>query len=76
MDKLLLNNFDEFRLFFNRHFKLSLNGKFRGVGATNWKLLAYRLYKYFNGRYPFSLVAKSQIMKFHIGKDCVKLYII
>lgn len=74
MCKELLSDFDLFRRWFNCNFSLSLNGKFRGVVATNWQLLAYRLYKYLNGRFRFSIVAKSQVMSFHIGKDSVKLY--
>lgn len=72
MNKELLDNYEAFRLWFNRMFSLSLNGKFVGLGRLlDWKRFAYRLYKELNGYYrrPSSDVIcmrlHGQIIKFY-----------
>lgn len=73
MDKNLLENFDEFRRWFNRRFSLSLNGKFAGLGRLkNWKLFAYRLYKEVTGRYRRPSLGVI-CMRLRNG-DVIKLY--
>ena len=72
MKKELLNNFNDFRKWFNKLFSLSLNGKFVGLGRLkNWKLFAYRLYKILNGYYrkPF-----SGVIKITFSYETIKLY--
>lgn len=70
MKKIYLTDFEAFRTWFNKTFKLSLNHHFVGVGRLkNWKLFAYRLYKILNGYYrkPFG---DKIVINLH-GENCV-----
>lgn len=72
MNKDLLQNFNEFRKWFNSRFSLSLNGKFVGLGRLrDWKRFAYRLYKELNGYY---CRPSRDIISMHVGRDSIKLY--
>lgn len=72
MNKDLLNDFDAFRVWFNRRFSLSVNGKFKGLlFLKNWKLFAYRLYKELNGYYRRP---SSDVMCFRVSGQTIKLY--
>lgn len=72
MKQELLNNFDAFRLWFNRMFSLSLNGKFAGLlRLKDWKHFAYKLYKLLNGYYRKPL---ADVITFRVNGDVVKLY--
>lgn len=70
------NTFDEFRVWFNKTFSLSVNGKFYGLlrladFGIDWKRFAYRLFKLLNGYYR-KPAADIICMSFH-GVS-VKLY--
>ena len=72
MKKELLNNYEAFRLWFNRMFSLSLNGKFKGIGnLKDWKRFAYRLYKELNGYY---LRPSSDVIVMRVSGQTIKLY--
>lgn len=72
MKKEMLNDFSAFRLWFNRSFSLSLNGKFKGIGSLkDWKRFAYRLYKETNGYY---LRPSSDVIVMRVSGQTIKLY--
>lgn len=72
MSKTLLDDFNEFRKWFNARFSLSLDGKFVGLlRLKNWRLFAYRLYKEFNGRY---MRPSSDIICMRVSGQTIKLY--
>ena len=72
MNKDLLNDFNAFRLWFNRMFSLSLNGKFKGLcSLKDWKRFAYRLYKELNG---YFLRPSSDVICMRVSGQTIKLY--
>lgn len=72
MNQELLTNYDAFRLWFNRMFSLSLNGKFCGIGRLHdWKRFAYRLYKLLNGYYRKPV---SDVIVIRMSGQIIKLY--
>ena len=72
MRKELLNDFDNFRAWFNRMFSLSLNGKFAGLKRLkNWRNFAYRLYKELNGYYRRP---SADVIRMVVNGQTIKLY--
>lgn len=72
MKKELLNNFDEFRRWFNQRFSLSLTGRFVGLFRLhNWSLFAYRLYKILNVYY---CKPADDVIKIILHNEVIKLY--
>lgn len=68
----LINDFYEFRKWFNARFSLSLNGKFQGLlRLKDWQRFAYRLYKLLNGRY---FKPTSDIICIKVSGQLIKLY--
>lgn len=73
--ELLLNDFDYFRKWFNQRFKLSLDGKFKGLSTLSlvldWKRFAYCLFKLENGYYRKPV---SDIITMRLSGHTIKLY--
>ena len=72
MQRDLLNNFNDFRKWFNSRFSLSLNGKFAGLlRLRDWKRFAYRLFKELNGYYRRP---SADVICMKISGQTIKLY--
>ena len=72
MKQELLTNYDAFRLWFNRMFSLSVNGKLCALGRLHdWKRFAYRLYKLLNGYYRRPI---SNVIVLRISGQSIKLF--
>lgn len=72
MKQEFLNDFNAFRLWFNRMFSLSLNGKFVGLlRLKDWKHFAYRLFKELNGYYRRP---SHDVISMRISGQAIKLY--
>lgn len=69
------NNFEDYRRWFNRHFSLSLDGKFKGLSTMskvlNVERFAYRLFKLLNGYYRKPI---GDIIVMNLSGHNIKLY--
>lgn len=77
MNKAFLepSNFDAMRYWFNKNFKLSLNGKFAGIKRVkNLYCFLYRLYKKLSCRYYRKPLLDDTIMTFRLSGQTIKLY--